>query len=145
MKKNPLRPSRFARDYTPAPKLRDREPSAPLSKPLRVGVYTKSGARAVPVLKAPEPIRDETHRRWVASLPCYECRIHGYSNAAHPNSGKAKGKKLGDDKCFPLCVDRPGVLGCHGRFDRYELVSRADMPQYEADALEWTEQQRRLA
>jgi hypothetical protein len=103
------------------------------------GTYT--GAVTGPAPKAPAPVRDEPYRRWVASLPCFECRIAGYSNAAHPNTGKAKGAKLSDAACFPLCVDRPGVVGCHTRFDRYQLVPRSAMPEYERRALEWTRQQ----
>ena len=120
----------------------EREPK-PLHRLERPGVY--SGTTAGPAPKAPEPVRDEDYRRWVASLPCYECRIHGYSQCAHPNSGKAKGKKQSDAGCFPMCCDRPGVKGCHSRFDQYEIVSRAEMPQYERAALAWTQEQRRLA
>jgi hypothetical protein len=94
-----------------------------------------------PIAKAPEPVRDESYRRWVASLPCYECRIQGYSQAAHANSGKAKGKKTSDETCFPMCCDRPGVPGCHSLFDQYVLVCREEMPRYEAEALAWTRQQ----
>jgi hypothetical protein len=115
---------------------------APLARLERAVSYSGTTGAAVP--KAPAPVRDESHRRWVASLPCYECRIHGYSQCAHPNSGKAKGKKLSDEGCFPMCCDRPGVKGCHSRFDQYEIVSRADMPEYERRALEWTKQQQRM-
>lgn len=120
------------------PKLRYREPAEPSTvKPLVRGSYGPcEGGGAVP--KEPQPVRDEAYRRLVASLPCFECRIQQFSQCAHPNSGKAKGKKLSDDLCFPLCSDRPGVVGCHAKFDRYELVSRADMPAYEARALAWT-------
>jgi hypothetical protein len=102
--------------------------------------YGGSGG-GVSVPKEPEPLRDEAYRRWVASLPCYECRIHGYSQCAHPNSGKAKGRKNSDEGCFPMCCDRPGIVGCHSRFDRYQLVNRADMPEYERGAAQWTRDQ----
>lgn len=111
------------------------------NRSLHKGVIARCDVMAEPQPKEPEPVRDESYRRWVASLPCYQCRIEGYSNAAHPNSGKTKGVKRDDDECFPLCVDRPGVKGCHSRFDQFELVSRADMPEYERAALEWTRQQ----
>jgi hypothetical protein len=135
----------FARTWTPAPKLRDREPPAVVQRVERAGVYSLADTRAQPVLKDAEPVRDEDYRRWVASLPCYECRIQDFSQCAHPNSGKAKGRKNSDDGCFPMCCDRPGIVGCHSRFDRYELVSRADMPEYERRAAQWTREQRRLA
>jgi hypothetical protein len=106
----------------------------------RAGVYAKCGGEVVSVPKG-EPLRDKSYRRWVASLPCYECRIHGYSQCAHGNTGKAKGLKNSDEGCFPLCADRVGVKGCHSRFDQYEIVSRADMPEYERRAAEWTKEQ----
>jgi hypothetical protein len=135
----------FARTWTPPAKLRDREPPAVVQRVERAGVYSLADTRAQPVLKDAEPVRDEDYRRWVASLPCYECRIQDFSQCAHPNSGKAKGRKNSDDGCFPMCCDRPGIVGCHSRFDRYELVSRADMPEYERRAAQWTKEQRRLA
>jgi hypothetical protein len=109
------------------------------SKAICKGSYTGSTTSAAP--KEPEPVRDESYRRWVASLPCFECGIEGYSNAAHPNSGKTKGVKRDDDECFPLCVDRPGIKGCHSQFDQYELVMRHNMALYERAALEWTREQ----
>lgn len=109
------------------------------SRALVRGSYTGASSGVV-VEKAPEAVRSERHRRLVAGLPCFHCRIQGYSQAAHPNSGKAKGKKTSDADCFPLCCDRPGVVGCHARFDRYELVPRAEMPAFEARALAWTTQ-----
>lgn len=59
------------------------------------------------------PRRSEPYRRWVASLPCAQCGIHGHSQCAHSDEGKGLGIKAGDDTCFPACADRPGVLGCH--------------------------------
>jgi hypothetical protein len=73
-----------------------------------------------------EPIRDEHYRRLVAALPCARCGIHGFSQAAHPNEGKAKGAKADDTLCFPLCCTRPGVPGCHVDFDQYRLGTRAE-------------------
>jgi len=87
--------------------------------------------------KAPEPWRSTEYRRAVASLECYICRIHGHSQAAHPNTGKGRGKKLGDDLVFPLCT----VSGndCHRRFDHYEIVAKGEaMQQFEQAAHRWT-------
>jgi len=86
--------------------------------------------------KEPPPVRDKEYRKLVASLECYACRVHQHSQAAHPNTGKAKGKKLSDLDVFPMCT--VGAKDCHGRFDRYELVPRTDMPAYERAAKGWT-------
>lgn len=64
------------------------------------------------------PVRSESYRRWVASLPCAGCGVEGYSQAAHPNRGKGMAIKASDLLCFPLCCDRPGVVGCHTAHDQ---------------------------
>lgn len=48
-------------------------------------------------------VRSEPYRRYVASLPCYRCGIHGYSQAAHADEGKGMGLKTDDLTCYPLC------------------------------------------
>ncbi|RYF59453.1 MAG: hypothetical protein EOO27_09190 [Comamonadaceae bacterium] len=70
------------------------------------------------------PVRSEAYRRLVAALPCMNCRIVGYSQAAHPNTGKGQGTKTDDRLCFPLCTDRPGTRGCHSMFDQGAMFSR---------------------
>lgn len=87
---------------------------------------------SVPVPKT-KPTRDEAYRRFVASLPCAHCRIEGYSQAAHPNTGKAKGMKADDRLCFPLCCDRPGVKGCHAMFDQHQLFPREQRADVERE------------
>lgn len=86
--------------------------------------------------KAPPPFRSNAYRRLVASLECYHCRIYGHSQAAHPNTRKTKGVKACDRLIFPMCT----VSGkdCHGRFDLYRLVPRAEMEAFEEAALSWT-------
>jgi hypothetical protein len=86
--------------------------------------------------KAPKPWRNRAYRELVASLECYHCRLHGHSQAAHPNTGKAKGVKACDSLIFPMCC----VSGNdhHRQFDQYELVPRADMQAYEEAAHRWT-------
>jgi hypothetical protein len=74
------------------------------------------------ILKA-EPVRSEAYRRLVAALPCAACGIEGRSQHAHCNDGKAKGMKNCDLDAMPLCADGPGRVGCHSRFDRYELLT----------------------
>jgi hypothetical protein len=77
--------------------------------------------------------RDEEYRRLVATLPCINCGVEGYSQAAHgPAAGK--GLKASDDLLFPLCTVRVGVNGCHEKYDAYELFPRAER---RAKALEW--------
>ncbi len=71
-----------------------------------------------------KPIRSEAYRRAVAALPCINCCIVGYSQAAHPNTGKGTGTKCSDLDCFPLCADRPGVRGCHSQFDQGALFTK---------------------
>lgn len=94
------------------------------------------GTTGAPVPKEPEPTRDENYRRLVATLPCFNCRIEGASQAAHPNTGKAKGRKADDLLCFPMC--HVGAKDCHARFDQYKLVPRAEMAAFEARARAWT-------
>ena len=91
-------------------------------KPLHRGTY--GGAVTVPDPKA-EPVRDEEYRRLVAALPCKACGILGYSQAAHPNTGKGMGSKTDDTACFPLCGPRPGEQGCHARFDQGAMFDKA--------------------
>ena len=90
----------------------------------------KSTSRAVmvrcdvPAVAIPKdnPLKSEAYRRLVALYPCKACGIAGYSQAAHINRGaKGLGLKADDRDTAPLCADRPGVVGCHTRFDRYEL------------------------
>ncbi len=108
-----LKRSSFKRPAYVAP------PSAPL-------VRSTSGARAVMTMvgdgcaSMPKstPVRSESHRRWVATLPCFACGIEGYSQAAHPNQGRGLGQKASDLDCFPLCCARPGHMGCHFMHDQ---------------------------
>ena len=71
------------------------------------------------------PVRNETYRRAVASLPCVICGMPGYSQAAHGSSGKGMGLKACDLTCFPACCDRPDARGCHSRLDQGALFARA--------------------
>lgn len=66
-------------------------------------------------------MKSEQHRRNVASLPCAECGIEGYSQCAHANGyeyGKGRGMKSSDLATFPLCCTRIGEVGCHVRHDQ---------------------------
>lgn len=90
----------------------------------RKASYSVDTAPAAPVEKH-EPMRSEQYRRLVAMLPCKNCGIAGYSQAAHPNTGKGAGIKTDDRLCFPLCADRPGTRGCHSLFDQGTLFTKA--------------------
>ena len=68
------------------------------------------------------PLRNEPYRRLVAAGACKSCRIEGYSQHAHENEGKGKGLKLDDRRAMALCCTRPGVEGCHVKFDEYRLL-----------------------
>jgi hypothetical protein len=60
-------------------------------------------------------IRDEKHRRFVASLPCVIC-LSTDVQAAHVRKGQGGGTGLkpSDDRCVPLCVSchrKQGEIG----------------------------------
>ncbi len=77
------------------------------------------------------PVRNETYRRAVASLPCCICGVSGYSQAAHGSAGKGMGIKAFDLTLFPACCDRLSVRGCHSRLDQGALLSKAVRHQLE--------------
>ena len=91
----------------------------------------------VPLASAPAarveksaPVRSEAYRRAVASLPCINCGVPGYSQCAHSNSGKGAGIKASDLDSFPLCTvhasaDGRLVQGCHENFDQGALFTKA--------------------
>lgn len=78
---------------------------------------------ALPVAKE-VPVRSEPYRRAVASLPCVICGVHGYSQAAHANTGKGASIKACDLQTFPACASRPGLLGCHHKLDQGALFTK---------------------
>jgi hypothetical protein len=89
------------------------------------------------------PARNANYRRLVAMLPCILCGIDGYSQAAHPNTGKGMAMKADDTLCFPLCSDRYGMRGCHFRFDQGAIFDKATRRELEP---RWAEETRaRLA
>lgn len=85
-----------------APSSEQRDPDRVRSMP----TVTPDAFRAPePVASAPAaqvakamPVRSEAYRRAVASLPCVNCGVHGYSQAA--NTGKGKGTKTHDFMTF---------------------------------------------
>jgi len=93
-----------------------------------LALATRRGSYAAPPPAAAVPkvvpVESERYRRLIALLPCKLCGIDGFSQAAHPNTGKGAGTKTDDRLCFPLCCDRPGVRGCHPQFDQHALMTK---------------------
>ncbi len=81
-------------------------------------------------------VRSESYRRFVASFPCFACGIEGFSQAAHPNTGKGLGMKTTDLDCFPLCAPHFGLIGCHAMHDTLLGMSRDDRRAAEARYIE---------
>lgn len=105
-------------EWAPSPKT--------VHKPLAAApAYAVTSATPAAPVEKGEYLRCEEYRRVVAGLPCIACGIVGSSQAAHANRGKGAGLKTDDRTCFPLCCDRPGVKGCHPKFDQYELYPKA--------------------
>lgn len=120
----PRTPHREARDP-------DRMRSVPSVTPgaFRTPVAV-NGAPAPQVAKA-APVRSETYRRAVASLPCVICGMPGHSQAAHANTGKGMGLKACDLTCFPACGPRPGAPGCHAQLDQGAMFTKAQRRELE--------------
>lgn len=86
-------------------------------------------------------MNSEQHRRNVASLPCANCGIEGYSQCAHSNSyrfGKGRGKKASDLATFPLCCARPGIVGCHIEHDQCIGMTKEEAEEREVEYIFWT-------
>ena len=119
----PRTPHREARDP-------DRVRSMPTVTPGAFRVPGPVASAPAPRVEKSAPVRSEALRRAVASLPCINCKVPGYSQCAHSNSGKGAGIKASDLDSFPLCTVHPGadgglVQGCHERFDQGALFTKA--------------------
>ena len=90
--------------------------TVPLTPATRTGVVRRVSdeVRAVPKVL---PVRSESYRRWVSTLPCIVCGLVGFSQCAHPNSGRGLGQKASDLDCFALCCTRGGFPGHHWEHD----------------------------
>lgn len=73
----------------------------------------------------PRRYQNKSYRRFVASFPCFNCGIEGYSQCAHANGG-GMGTKASDLDTFPLCAARPGHQGCHVLFDLCVDMTKAE-------------------
>lgn len=97
---------------------------APRPRACAVRINDGKARMVVPVPKS-DPVRDESYRRWIASLPCINCGQVGMSQAAHgPSLGR--GIKADDRTCVPLCADAYGGQGCHSKADQYILFDRSE-------------------
>ncbi len=76
-------------------------------------------------------VRSPAYRRWVASFPCFACGIEGYSQAAHPNTGKGMALKTSDLDCFPLCASHGLHIGCHWQHDNQFEMTRDERRERE--------------
>lgn len=81
-----------------------------------------------PILKAVR-VESEPYRKLVASLPCWRCGIHGYTQACHGDYDKGMQLKTCDLTCWPGCGPHDGIEGCH------EFVGRR-MPRQERRSFE---------
>lgn len=55
---------------------------------------------------------------WITSMPCWECGAVGFTVQAHVGKeGKGAGRKANADQIANLCCSRPGVMGCHEKYD----------------------------
>lgn len=77
-------------------------------------------------------VRSESYRRFVASFPCFECGIEGYSQACHPNMNKGLGLKTSDLDCFPLCCAHGLHIGHHYQHDNLVEMTRDERREREA-------------
>lgn len=117
--------------YEPRPSRQVDEPNPGVTSPCSVqllhrGVFNKVEVASTFCVPKVVPVSDEGYRRLVAMLPCMMCGVSGSSQAAHPNTNKGVGTKTDDRLCFPLCCDRPGVQGCHARFDQHALMNKEE-------------------
>ena len=99
--------------------------------PARISVEIKPNPKAV-------LLRDKDYRMAVASLPCFNCGIEGYSQAAHADEGKGLSMKSSDSTVYPLCADRPGVSGCHVLIGASGVYGREARREFEKQGAIWT-------
>lgn len=122
-----------------------RPPRAPIQPLVGCrGVYRLAANEPV-VMAKDEPVRSESYRRWVSSLPCIVCGIEGYTQAAHPNQGRGLGQKASDLECFPLCATRPGHMGHHAEHDMLIEMTLAKRRELELQYIAKTQAMARAA
>ena len=147
--RKPMKRTGFKSQKAPEKSQQDREQRLMQRAQAAIKIVATRAAVIAPVSSAPAPAvlkakpwRSEAYRRAVASLPCICCGVHGYSQAAHANTGKGAGTKTHDYMTFPLCCDRPGVRGCHSRFDQGAMFDKQARQLIEPAW--WSDTRRRL-
>lgn len=75
--------------------------------------------------------RSEDLRRAVTLLPCMNCGVERYTQAAHMNLGKGQGMKASDAALAALCSDRPGMRGCHALLDQGGIFTKEERRAFE--------------
>lgn len=93
----------------------------PRPRAVAVAMVDTRDKMVVPVPKG-DLMDQPEYRRLVATLRCICCGAVGYSQAAHPNTGKGMSMKTDDRDCFPLCT--VGANDCHGGFDQRAMFSK---------------------
>ena len=75
--------------------------------------------------KADPPERCKAYREFVSTLCCALCGVEGRTEAHHhgERGEKARGRKVGDLKCIPLCGPdfESDDIGCHQRAELKQL------------------------
>lgn len=129
------------RRYTAKPATQWEGDAMPTPRPTVVCVSALDLVAVQPIAKE-EPLRSEGYRRFVTSYACFDCKIAGYSQAAHENLGKGLGLKVSDLRIWPLCGPRLGLMGCHFQFDNYIERTREECRLLGA---QWVEQMQQIA
>lgn len=80
-----------------------------------------------------QTFRSERLRRAVTMLPCMNCGVERYTQAAHANYGMAGALKASDAALAALCCDRPGVRGCHAMLDQGGVLTKAERRAFEME------------
>lgn len=82
--------------------------------------------------KDPPPVRSEAYRRYISVLPCFRCKLEGYTQVCHGDLSKGMGLKTSDLTCWPGCGPRYQEIGCHEYVGRH--MSRDERRDFELEA-----------
>jgi hypothetical protein len=130
MRRTPMKPGKgFRRPEMPK---QERAPLKPRSEPARA-VIRAATKFVEPVLKD-NVVRSEPYLRLVASLPCWRCGIHGYTQAAHGDEGKGLQIKACDLTAWPACGPHDFKIGCHALVGSTGAMPREDRRRLEKRA-----------
>ena len=77
--------------------------------------------------------RSEDLRRLVVQLPCMNCGVERYTQAAHMNFGKGGAIKASDAALAALCCDRLGIRGCHSLLDQGGIFTKEERRAFEME------------